>query len=60
LTATAQRVEIFGAKDGAQGLDGKEELGMGGIEALAMVSQRTSRDQGMHVKMRLQKLIPGM
>src|SRR5687768_4928885 len=55
----AQGVEIVGAKDHAQGLDGKEELGMSGSPALAIVSQRPSRDQGVQVEMRLQELVPG-
>ena len=57
---SAQSVEIFGAKDRAESLDGKEERGVGGLPAVALVSERASRDQGMEVNMGLQALIPGM
>lgn len=55
-----QCVEIFSAKDGAQGLDGKEALGRRGLPSLALVGQRPSRNSSVQVEMGVQALIPGV
>ena len=53
-------VAICGAKDPAQGSDGKEVGGLGGVPGLPLMGQRTSWDQGGHVNMGVQELLPGV